>query len=96
MCGIAGIVSKDRSNTFLQQGIASATNILTHRGPEDEQYWFETTGNIAFGHKRLCVIDIHQRSAQPLHYLDRYVIIYNGEVYKYLELKKELQKKSML
>ncbi len=91
MCGIAGIVSKAASTIALQQKVADATKTLAHRGPNDEQYWYDS--NIAFGHKRLCIIDPHKRSSQPLHYLDRYIIIHNGEIYNYLEIKKELQKK---
>jgi asparagine synthase (glutamine-hydrolysing) len=49
--------------------------------------------HIAFGHKRLCIIDVDQRSNQPFSYLNRYQIIHNGELYNYLEIKEELQKK---
>src|SRR6188768_2226358 len=94
MCGIAGILSP-RKITDAQQLIKAATTSLKHRGPEQEHYWLNTKSTVAFGHTRLCIIDANQRSNQPFHYLDRYQIIHNGELYNYLELKKELQKKGL-
>jgi asparagine synthase (glutamine-hydrolysing) len=92
MCGIAGIVSLYKREELSQQ-IKAATQILTHRGPQHEQYWQNKKGNVTFGHKRLCIIDVDPRSNQPLHYLNRYHIVHNGELYNYLEIKKELQAK---
>lgn len=94
MCGIAGIVSRSSTSAW-GETLSAATKTLTHRGPEDEQYWCDDTGNVALGHKRLCIIDIDKRSSQPLPYLDRYIIIHNGEIYNYLEIKKELQKREL-
>jgi asparagine synthase (glutamine-hydrolysing) len=91
MCGIAGILSPNKINDA-QQLIRAATNELTHRGPEQEKYWFNSNGKVALGHKRLCIIDIDHRSNQPFNYSDRYHIIHNGELYNYIELKKELEK----
>jgi asparagine synthase (glutamine-hydrolysing) len=90
MCGIAGIISSHKTEELLQQ-IKAATQILSHRGPQYEQYW--QSYNVAFGHARLCIIDVDQRSNQPFHYLNRYHIVHNGELYNYLEIKKELQNK---
>lgn len=92
MCGIAGIISPHKTEDLSQQ-IKAATQTLTHRGPQNEQYWQNTNGNVIFGHKRLCIIDVDQRSNQPFLYLNRYTIIHNGELYNYLEVKKDLQKK---
>src|SRR5688572_2936121 len=92
MCGIAGIIYQKKLND-IQPRIQAATHILTHRGPEHEQYWYHQNGNVALGHKRLSIIDVDQRSNQPFHYLNRYRIIHNGELYNYLEIKKELEKK---
>jgi asparagine synthase (glutamine-hydrolysing) len=91
MCGIAGILSPNKINDA-QQLIKAAAKALTHRGPEQERYWFNFDGKVALGHKRLCIIDINQRSDQPFNYLDRYQIIHNGELYNYIEIKKELEK----
>jgi asparagine synthase (glutamine-hydrolysing) len=92
MCGIAGIISLYKREELSQQ-IKAATQILTHRGPQHEQYWQNKKGNILLGHKRLCIIDVDPRSNQPLHYLNRYHIVHNGELYNYLEIKKDLQGK---
>src|SRR2546428_4798735 len=92
MCGIAGIVSRNISLTNRQR-IQAATLSLTHRGPEDEGYWWNDSRTITLGHKRLCIIDVNPRSKQPLHYQQRYHIVHNGELYNYVELKKELEKK---
>jgi asparagine synthase (glutamine-hydrolysing) len=92
MCGIAGIISSHKTEELLQQ-IKAATQILSHRGPEYEQYWQSDSAGVAFGHTRLCIIDVDQRSNQPFHYLKRYHIVHNGELYNYLEIKKELQNK---
>ena len=92
MCGIAGIISQNRSED-IQQHIHAAINALTHRGPEHKQYWFNQNSTIALGHQRLCIIDADQRSNQPFEYLGRYQIIHNGELYNYIEIKKALELK---
>jgi asparagine synthase (glutamine-hydrolysing) len=69
------------------------TDVLAHRGPDGEGHWINPSGNIALGHRRLSVIDLSDAGAQPMHYLNRYTIIHNGEIYNYTELKEELQKK---
>ena len=92
MCGIAGIISQNRSED-IQQHIHAAINALAHRGPEHKQYWFNQNSTIALGHQRLCIIDADQRSNQPFEYLGRYQIIHNGELYNYIEIKKALELK---
>jgi asparagine synthase (glutamine-hydrolysing) len=92
MCGIAGMVSSHKTEGLLQQ-IKAATQTLSHRGPQYEQYWQSDNVGVVLGHKRLCIIDVDQRSNQPFHYLNRYHVIHNGELYNYLEIKKNLQDK---
>lgn len=92
MCGIAGIISrKNGADSFA--ALQKATHSLAHRGPEQEAFWQNEDGTVAFGHRRLCIIDLSPAAAQPMHYAERFTIIYNGEIYNYLELKKELQTK---
>lgn len=67
------------------------TAVLVHRGPDAEGHWLN--GHIALGSRRLSIIDLSEAGNQPMHYLDRYTIIHNGEVYNYIELKEELEKK---
>ena len=65
-------------------------NALQHRGPDGEDVWINANGNAGLGHRRLSVIDLSKAAAQPMHYRHRYSIVHNGEVYNYIELKKEL------
>lgn len=94
MCGIAGIISKN-SSLITEQKIRSAINCLHHRGPEAEGLWI-SDDNIALGHRRLSIIDLSKEAAQPMQYLNRYSIIHNGELYNYIEIRKELQQKGFL
>ncbi len=87
MCGISGIVNFNNapvSSTPLQ----AMLQVLRHRGGDDEQIWQED--NIGFAHNRLSIIDLSQNGKQPMHYL-HYTIVFNGEIYNYLELKKSLE-----
>ena len=68
------------------------THTLVHRGPDAEGQWINPA--IALGSRRLSIIDLSNAGHQPMHYLNRYTIVHNGEIYNYLELKEELQKKS--
>ncbi len=71
-------------------------NSLAHRGPDGEACWISDSGHSGFAHRRLAVIDLSAASAQPMHYGNQYTIVYNGEIYNYQELKKDLQQKGYL
>jgi asparagine synthase (glutamine-hydrolysing) len=92
MCGIAGVIAKSGAATSLPR-LKKATRILSHRGPEEESFWMNEESTVAFGHRRLCIIDLSKKAAQPMHYAGRYTITYNGELYNYTEIKKELEVK---
>jgi asparagine synthase (glutamine-hydrolysing) len=92
MCGIAGIISPDSSFVSTER-LRQMTDALAHRGPDGEGIWINSSGTTGFGHRRLSIIDLSSAAAQPMHYLDRYAIIHNGEIYNYVELKEALQKK---
>ena len=66
---------------------------LQHRGPDGERIWTSNNGSAGLGHRRLSIIDLSQQAAQPMHYgsANRYTIVHNGEIYNYLELRKELE-----
>ena len=86
MCGIAGIISEKRNVRPLIQNMVS---MQVHRGPDFQSYFVKD--NIALGHARLSIIDLHERSNQPMHdETKQFCIIFNGEIYNYRELKKEL------
>jgi asparagine synthase (glutamine-hydrolysing) len=88
MCGITGLLSKEK-NALIIEG----THAIKHRGPEAQNFWYNTNGTVVFGHNRLCIIDRSETASQPMQYSDRYTIIHNGEIYNYLEIKKQLQAK---
>jgi asparagine synthase (glutamine-hydrolysing) len=92
MCGIAGVVSKNSGQTAIAV-VQKATAVLQHRGPDNEAFYRNETGTVTLGHRRLCIIDLSAAAAQPLAYAGRYHIVYNGELYNYLELRKELAQK---
>ncbi|HET6253847.1 MAG TPA: asparagine synthase (glutamine-hydrolyzing) [Puia sp.] len=92
MCGIAGILSTDPGNITLER-LRSMTDALAHRGPDGEGRWLDPAGLAALGNRRLSIIDLSPAGAQPMSYLDRYVITHNGEVYNYPELRSTLQSK---
>ena len=88
MCGISGIIMKN-GGPVDKGRIQRITDLVAHRGPDDSGFYF---GNgIAFGHRRLSIIDLSVRGHQPMCYRDRYWITYNGEIYNYLEIRQELE-----
>src|SRR5665811_1300016 len=87
MCGIAGIVNL-RGQTVEPAEIEQLTHRLAHRGPDGFGFWFSDDKRIALGHRRLAIIDPGARGNQPMISGDgRYVIVYNGEIYNFLELR---------
>jgi len=91
MCGIVGYwniagVSRCEFANELKQGVA----LLDHRGPDDSGLWFNGQG-VGLGHARLAILDLSQSGHQPMMSEDgRYVLIFNGEVYNFKEIRKEL------
>ncbi len=66
---------------------------LSHRGPDDEGLWIDAQAGVALGHRRLAVIDLSPQGRQPMHSHDgRYVIVFNGEIYNFRELRRELER----
>lgn len=91
MCGIAGIVNL-RGNAVEPAEISRLTGLIAHRGPFGEGTWFSADRTLAFGHRRLAIIDPGAGGYQPMLSADgRYVIVYNGEIYNFLELRRELE-----
>ena len=94
MCGIAGIVNFDQSkiNPELANGIKKS---LEHRGPDFSKVDY-INENVALIHTRLSIIDLDQRSNQPMHSKDnRFSIVFNGEIYNFREIRKTLQEKGV-
>jgi asparagine synthase (glutamine-hydrolysing) len=91
MCGIAGIISKDTS-IVTQHRLKAMTDVIEHRGPDGEGQWISPDGKVGLGHRRLSIIDLSHEADQPMHYMGRYSIVFNGEIYNYIELKETLLK----
>jgi asparagine synthase (glutamine-hydrolysing) len=91
MCGIAGFTIKAGDTATYGHVISDMIDSLRHRGPNAQKNWNDD--HVYLGHARLSIIDLNASSDQPMHSTDdRYVIIYNGELYNYKELKLELQR----
>jgi asparagine synthase (glutamine-hydrolysing) len=94
VCGIAGIIGNEITDA--RNRLDRMSGALAHRGPDDAgvSVWPQT-GNLpatAFAHRRLSIIDLSRAGHQPMNTPDgRYTIIFNGEIYNYLTLRKELQ-----
>lgn len=94
MCGITGFLLNpiDAERGHLADTIAAMTNTLAHRGPDDSGVWMNQTAGIALGHRRLSVIETSELGHQPmLSACERYVIVFNGEIYNHQELRRELE-----
>lgn len=95
MCGFIGCVH-DKTQNYRdeeKQLFKNMNDIITHRGPDDDGYYYDD--HIQFGFRRLSIIDI-ESGHQPLTYEnERYWIIFNGEIYNYVELREELLKEGL-
>lgn len=85
MCGIAGVVGDGSENVERLRRMAQE---MVHRGPDGEGIW--TDGSVGLAFRRLAIIDLDERSNQPQH-LDHLHLVFNGEIYNYLELRDELR-----
>ncbi|MCI1266261.1 MAG: asparagine synthase (glutamine-hydrolyzing) [Saprospiraceae bacterium] len=88
MCGIAGFVDPSLNKDQQQVGLNAMLHAIAHRGPNFRNTYFHHA--VGLGHNRLSVIDLTSGGNQPMIYKD-WVIVFNGEVYNYLELKSELK-----
>ena len=90
MCGIAGFIDNtltpDQSSSLIERMLQS----IAHRGPDNRSTWKQLP--VVLGHNRLTIIDLSHAADQPMDFFDS-VIVYNGEVYNYIEIKKELEAK---
>ena len=91
MCGIAGIISHQTIDQAGLELMQSMLAVQTHRGP-DHQGAIKVGERVLFGHNRLSIIDLSEAGDQPLFSNDqRYSIVFNGEIYNYIELREELK-----
>ena len=90
MCGICGIVHLDRERTVDRLRLEKMTDAIMHRGPDGSGYFLDDS--VGLGHRRLSIIDLNTGD-QPMYSVDRdIVLVFNGEIYNYVELTEELKK----
>ena len=89
MCGICGVIRLDGQSA--DEGVVrNMMHAIKHRGPDGEGVYMRN--HVGFGHVRLSIIDLSAAGHQPMFTTDRrYMIVFNGEIYNYIELKKELE-----
>ena len=94
MCGIVGCLALALEADPDQGWVQTATERISHRGPDDEGFY--TDPDVALGFRRLAIIDLSPGGHQPMRSADgRYWMVYNGEIYNYLELGQELRQQGV-
>lgn len=90
MCGIAGYIGCYSGDS--KQILRVMTNAMINRGPDDSGLWNDVVNGVGLGHRRLAILDVSSLGHQPMSSsCGRYVIVYNGEVYNHMSLRKELE-----
>ena len=98
MCGITGFWDlKQRNNKeHIETIIKNMTNVIQSRGPDDKGLWESECKKVCFGHNRLSIIDLSKNGKQPFISMDEnFIITFNGEIYNYKEIRKELIAKNI-
>lgn len=93
MCGIAGILlHRERTASVQRNTLERMRGSLVHRGPDASATWISENGRAGLAHTRLSIIDLSSSGAQPMVSANgRYRIVFNGEIYNYIELRRELE-----
>lgn len=88
MCGIFGSFSFKQT----KDNYRNSLNAIEHRGPDDEGCWIDEVNGVVLTHKRLAILDLSSSGHQPMYSAeDRYIIVFNGEIYNHLAIREELQ-----
>jgi asparagine synthase (glutamine-hydrolysing) len=97
MCGISGIWERNGcSLQHLKRRASAMTQTLSHRGPDDSGVWLSEQASIAFGQRRLAIIDLSPMGHQPMVSANgQYTITFNGEIYNFRELRTELERRGV-
>lgn len=92
MCGLVGFFKEGLNEDGLRADVTRMARAIQHRGPDDEGYWVDPKASLALGHRRLSIIDLSVSGHQPMTSgSGRYIIVYNGEVYNFPDLRKRLE-----
>lgn len=94
MCGINGLITNEQSKEVSLKIIQHMNDLIRHRGPNNGDVY--QNGSVTLGHRRLSIIDLSDAGNQPFYSYDKkHVIVFNGEIYNFKELKLELQRAAM-
>lgn len=93
MCGFSFILNKQTVPVEHRQ-LEEITRLIAHRGPDGEGFYHYK--NAGLGHRRLSIIDLSSAGTQPMHYMGKYSIVFNGEIYNYVELKTDLRQRGYI
>jgi asparagine synthase (glutamine-hydrolysing) len=96
MCGIAGVLTDRSDASSLGTAVTAMLGAVRHRGPDDEGVWTANTGQAAFAHTRLAILDLTAAGHQPMSTPDgRYTISFNGEILNFHELRRSLEQRGV-
>ncbi|WP_300464793.1 asparagine synthase (glutamine-hydrolyzing) [Desulfobacula sp.] len=91
MCGIAGFVSSKMMRDGFRRVLEKMADAVAHRGPDNRDVWFDPEAGVGLAHRRLSIIDLSPEGHQPMtSHSGRFVITYNGEIYNFKAVKKDL------
>ena len=98
MCGIVGIYAyHSAADSINRAEVVRIRDHMATRGPDGSGDWFSEDGRVGFGHRRLSIIDLSDRAAQPMESADgKFVITFNGEIYNYRALRNKLESKGCI
>jgi asparagine synthase (glutamine-hydrolysing) len=93
MCGIAGLFRPGGGDESMLAGcVKRMADTLMHRGPDTSGGWTSASAGVAFGHRRLSILDLSDAGAQPMHSdCGRFSVTFNGEIYNHLDIRSELE-----
>ncbi len=93
MCGFAGFIDFEKKLDEPERLLSDMADTLIHRGPDDQGVWCDRGSGIGFAHRRLSIVDLSPKGHQPMtSHCGRYVIAYNGEIYNFKDIRRELDR----
>ncbi len=96
MCGISGVFNFNKSNIESEKIIRKIVKLQHQRGPDENDIWISDCKRLVFGHNRLSIIDLSIKAKQPFSCVNNNcVITFNGEIYNYKEIRKDLESKNI-
>lgn len=94
MCGLAGFLTTYSFKENPENFLVKMANAISHRGPDDSGFWYSKSDGIYLAHRRLSILDISSAGHQPMtSKSSRFTVVFNGEIYNHLDLRKKLSNK---